>query len=102
MQGSGLLEVEMKFKIGKRYLTRDWKVVRYDGSQDVVARVYAHKPGRFAEEDHVGIVGNEDGQNYPIVPGLAGQYNPNWPKGERFLMVRVSDLPDDMKDGPKP
>jgi len=25
-------------KIGKRYLTRDWKVVRYDGTQDVRAR----------------------------------------------------------------
>lgn len=26
--------------IGKRYLTRDWEVVKYDGTQDVVARVY--------------------------------------------------------------
>jgi len=37
-------------KIGKRYLTRDWEVVRYDGSQDVVARVYKESKTDFDNE----------------------------------------------------
>jgi len=92
----------MKFKIGKRYLTRDWKVVRYDGTQDVVARVYAHKPGRFKDDEDVCVVGNESMSGCASRFRSMAKYWTLFEKGDRWLMVRVSDLPDDMKGGPKP
>jgi len=66
--------------IGKRYLTRDWEVVKYDGTQDVVARVWRMKRWRFQPGEKV-FSQYVDGLEY---------------------FVRVSDLPDDMKGGSKP
>lgn len=80
--------------IGKRYLTRDWEVVRYDGTQDVVARVWRNKGGRFKDE-MVFSVGHMELNDFTIQRVYANRYS------NLVLMVRVSDLPDDMKGGPK-
>jgi len=82
---------------GKRYLTRDWKVVRYDGSQDVVARVYTHKPGRFKDDEEVWAVSQRGYKEWIIDHCVGSTYLTD----NNILMVRVSDLPDDMKGGPK-
>jgi len=86
-------------KHGKRYLTRDWKVVHYDGTQDVVARVWRNKPGRFAPDEMVFDVAHKSARCWPISfdsPVSADKYS------NLVYYVRVSDLPDDMKGGPKP
>jgi len=84
--------------IGKRYLTRDWEVVKYDGTQDVVARVWRNKPGRFEPDEMVIYVAHK------VNSGWKADYTPV--KSRRYsdlvYYVRVSDLPDDMKGGPKP
>lgn len=90
------IEKKRSFTHNKRYLTRDWQVVKYDGTQDVVARVYVHKPGRFDQNEEVWVVG-PDSKKYKTKP-KAHNYGH---KGERWLMVRHTDLPDGMKCGPK-
>lgn len=81
--------------IGKRYLTRDWEVVKYDGTQDVVARVWRNKPGRFDPDEMVFEAGrhNDPGWITSSEPTIAAGYS------GKMYFVRVSDLPDDMKQG---
>lgn len=84
--------------VGKRYLTRDWEVVKYDGTQDVIARVWRNKHGRFEPDEMVIDVAHKIDHTWKADsrgPIRADSYSKN------VYYVRVSDLPDDMKGGPK-